>query len=65
MAKPSHNVYVNAGGEDSKHKIKVGAIFMHQNGEGFNIVLNANPLDGRLVAFPLSEDTNDNKKKDT
>jgi len=53
MAKPTHNVYVNVGGSNSKMKLKIGAVFKHDKGDGFNIVLNANPIDGRMVAFPI------------
>ena len=53
---PTHNIYVNIGGDDSKMTMKVGAAWAHQNGEGFNIVLNANPIDGKMVAFPVKDE---------
>jgi len=53
---PTHHLYVNVGGEGSKMKLKVGAVFMHSKGDGFNIVLNANPIDGKMVAFPVKDE---------
>ena len=42
--------------EDQGHKArswtKVGAAFPHKEGAGFNIELEALPVNGRLVAFP-------------
>ena len=32
--------------------LNIGAAFMHQDGEGFNIVLQALPLNGKIVLRP-------------
>lgn len=32
--------------------IAIGAAFMHQDGDGFNVVLQALPLDGKIVLRP-------------
>jgi hypothetical protein len=32
--------------------VAIGAAFMHQDGEGYNIVLQALPLDGKIVLRP-------------
>lgn len=53
---PTHNIYVNVGSGDSSMKLKVGAAWMHKTGDGFNIVLNANSLDGKMVAFSAKSD---------
>lgn len=57
---PSHNVYTNIGGHDNKVKIKIGAAWKHTKGDGFNIQLNALPIGGSLVVFPVT-DANDEK----
>lgn len=31
----------------------IGAAFAHRNGDGYSIVLNALPVDGRIVLRPL------------
>jgi hypothetical protein len=35
--------------------LRIGTAFAHENGEGFNVLLNANPLDGKLVLMPPRE----------
>lgn len=35
---------------------QVGTMFPHPHGEGFNILLNANPIDGKLVVLPKREE---------
>ena len=32
--------------------LNIGAAFMHQDGEGFNIVLQALPINGKIVLHP-------------
>lgn len=62
MAKqPSHDVWVNVEGTDN-FKVKIGAIFPHDTGDGFNIVLNANSIDGKMVAFPTKKSKEDDEK---
>ena len=39
----------------------IGAAFPHKDGEGYNIVLQAIPLDGKIVLRPPKDDT---KKQD-
>ena len=38
--------------------IDIGAGFLHQDGAGINIVLQATPLDGRIVLRPMKEEPN-------
>ena len=45
-----------ATGQKAKSWTKVGAAFPHKDAPGFNIELNALPLDGRLVALPPNEE---------
>jgi hypothetical protein len=46
---PSHGVFVIEGEGDKAFWTKVGCAWQHQDGNGFNITLNAVPLTGRLV----------------
>ncbi len=45
-------------GGDKTRLIQLGAAWMHQNGNGFNLKLDSTPIrgwDGSLVAFPFRE----------
>ena len=48
--KPSYTAYTvhKREGQDD-FWIAIGAAFMHQDGDGYNIVLQALPLDGKVV----------------
>ena len=48
---PTHHVYqVRENGESGKgYWNRLGAAWKHQDGKGFNVVLDAVPLDGRLT----------------
>jgi hypothetical protein len=37
--------------------IPIGAAFTHQDGGGFNVVLQALPIDGRIILRPLKDKT--------
>jgi hypothetical protein len=39
--------------------LAIGAAFMHQDGDGYNIVLQALPIDGKVVLRLLKDDQND------
>ncbi len=47
---PSYRAYtvVKREGQDD-FWLSIGAAFMHQDGDGYNIVLQALPIDGRIV----------------
>lgn len=49
--KPDFNVYmVSGGGKDRKgFWTKIGAAWRHEDGEGFNVSLEAFPTNGQLV----------------
>ena len=36
--------------------LSIGAAFMHQDGDGYNIVLQALPIDGRIVLRSVKDD---------
>lgn len=47
--RPSHAVYLVEGEAESAFWTKIGAAWQHEDGDGFNLQLNALPLTGRLV----------------
>jgi hypothetical protein len=47
--KPDFNVYTLDGEGKNAFWLKVGAAWRHEDGKGFNLKLQALPLDGRLV----------------
>ena len=48
--------YEAGNGQKANQWIKVGVAFPHREGPGFNLELNALPLDGHLVALVPTED---------
>ncbi len=55
--KPDFNVYTITGEGRNAYWTKVGAAFSHRDDKkGFNIVLSALPLDGKLVLIDYEED---------
>lgn len=50
---PTYQAYtvVKREGQDD-YWLNIGAAFMHQDGEGFNVVLQALPLNGKIVLRP-------------
>ena len=55
--KPTHRVYtvIRREGQDD-YWLNIGLAFAHKDGQGFNIVLQAQPLDGKLVCREVSDD---------
>ena len=56
--KPALNIFIKVPqGDDTRIGSQIGVAFKHGEGEGFNIILDAQPipLNGRieLVAFPI------------
>jgi hypothetical protein len=56
-APPSHRVYtvIRREGQDD-YWLNIGLAFLHKDGNGFNIVLQALPLDGKIVCREISDD---------
>ena len=45
--------------------IAIGAAFMHQDGDGFNLVLQALPIDGKIVLrLPKTQDEHTDTRRD-
>ena len=56
MSKPSHRAYTVIKRENKDDFwLNVGVAFAHDDGEGFNILLQAAPLDGKLVLRTYTE----------
>ena len=54
---PTHRVYtvIRREGQDD-YWLNIGLAFPHKDGSGFNIVLQALPLDGKIVCREITED---------
>jgi hypothetical protein len=57
---PTYQAYtvVKREGQDD-FWLNIGAAFMHQDGDGFNVVLQALPLNGKVVLRPPKSDAKD------
>ena len=55
--KPTHRVYtvIRREGQDD-YWLNIGLVFPHKDGHGFNVVLQALPLDGKIVCREVTED---------
>jgi hypothetical protein len=54
---PTHRVYtvIRREGQDD-YWLNIGLAFPHKDGSGFNIVLQALPLDGKIVCREITEE---------
>jgi hypothetical protein len=54
---PSHRAYsvIRREGQDD-FWLNIGVVFPHKDGSGFNIMLQAFPLDGKIVCREVGED---------
>jgi hypothetical protein len=57
---PNYQAYtvVKREGQDD-YWLNIGAAFMHQDGDGFNILLQALPINGKIVLRPPKSDTSE------
>jgi hypothetical protein len=46
---PTHGVYVVQGEGDNAHWLKIGAAWLHGDGKGANLILEALPLSSKVV----------------
>jgi hypothetical protein len=60
---PTYQAYtvVKREGQDD-FWLNIGAAFMHQDGEGFNVVLQALPFNGKIVLRPPKAEAKDDPK---
>lgn len=56
-ATPTHRAYsvIKRDGQD-EYWLNLGLVFPHKDGGGFNIILQAFPLDGKVVLREISDD---------
>jgi len=47
--RPSHEAFVVEGEGDKANWTRIGAVWTHEDGNGFNLSLSALPLNGRIV----------------
>jgi hypothetical protein len=54
---PTHRAYsvIRRDGQDD-FWLNLGLVFPHKDGDGFNIMLQALPLDGKIVCREISDD---------
>ena len=54
---PTHRAYsvIRRDGQDD-YWLNLGLVFPHKDGNGFNIVLQALPLDGKIVCSEITEE---------
>ena len=63
MAKPSHRAYTvikREGKED--YWLNLGVVFPHEDNQGFNLLLQALPIDGKIVLRTYKEDEEEEPK---
>lgn len=65
---PSHIAYqVREGEENKSYFNRIGAMWAHKDGEGFNIQLDSLPVDGKVTVRSVQErlqDAKDNVRED-
>jgi hypothetical protein len=52
---PSHVAYQVRDGKDKGYFTRIGVAWPHKDGKGFNIQINAVPLDGKITLRVISE----------
>ena len=51
---PSHHAFIvrnfrDDNGEEKSHRTQIGSAWTHKDGKGFDVLLQALPVDGRIV----------------
>jgi hypothetical protein len=56
-AAPTHRAYsvIRREGQDD-YWLNIGLVFPHKDGDGFNLILQALPLDGKIVCREIAEE---------
>ena len=64
MSKPTHRAYtvIKREGKDD-YWLNIGVAFAHEDKDGFNLLLQALPLDGKIVLRTYKEDEEEEKGK--
>ncbi len=65
MAKPAFRAYSVIKRSDDKEDywLNIGAAFEHEDGEGMNVLLQALPIDGKLVLRRYKEEVEEEKPR--
>lgn len=53
--RPTHGVYLVQGEGEKAFWTKIGAAWLHGDGKGANLILDAVPVSGRLVVREITE----------
>jgi hypothetical protein len=54
---PTHRAYTVIGREgQDDYWLNIGLVFPHKDGDGFNLILQALPLDGKIVCREIAEE---------
>jgi len=63
MSKPTHRAYsVIKRDNKEDYWLNLGVCFAHEDGQGFNLLLQAMPLDGKIVLRTYKEDEAEQEK---
>ena len=68
IKKPTHKVFVveereGEGKDEDAFWTRVGSAWAHKDGKGFNVVLSALPVNGRLVLREFTEDDDKGRRR--
>jgi hypothetical protein len=64
MARPAYRAYTVVKRENKDDFwLNLGVAFAHEDGEGFNLLLQAMPLDGKLVLRTYKEDEEEQQQE--
>jgi hypothetical protein len=65
MAKPAFRAYtvIKRDGDKDDYWLNLGVAFEHEDGEGLNILLQALPIDGKLVLRRYKDEVEEEKPK--
>jgi hypothetical protein len=65
MSKPTHRAYsvTKTRGQGCDYWLNIGVCFAHEDKDGFNLLLQALPLDGKIVLRTYKEDEEEEKGK--
>ncbi len=55
-SKPSHTLYAVQGNDDKSHWTRIGAAWLHKDGNGFSLTLDCLPLNGRIQMRLATQD---------
>lgn len=52
---PSHRLFTVKGENDNATRLAIGAAWPNRDGQGFTLMLDALPIDGRIVMREIAE----------